>query len=564
MILKIKDGRDSLWQWDVGRKIVVNEHCDIVHFSNLRYGKALPVAVQDGEAFIPDELLQISGVLYCYVFVGTVDDGYTMREEHFEIEKKPKPNDYLFTPTEYVSLTALDKRVTILEEKEETSGFSPTIEVFPLANGHRVQVTDVNGVQSFDVLNGKNGKDGYTPVKGIDYFTAEDKEEIVNELANKAPVQSVNGKNGVVELSAEDVGALPDDTQIPEVPENISAFRNDVGYLTKHQSLEEYAKTEDVNKALDEKQDVLEQFVESVNGYSGKVSLSASDVKALPDSTVIPTVPTNVSAFTNDADYTTRSYVSEVLGGKCAAYTFGTTDDLDAFLANTENVSKLNTGDLLYIRDVGVPDYWWDGETQSKQILETTKVDLTDYAKVADIPTKTSQLTNDSGFATEASVDTKLGAKQDKLTSYVASVNGKSGNVTLNASDVGALPATTVIPPSYEPFYIDCIINQNGGVFSAIATSDTPTQAEVDAAFAQKRPIYLRWEAAGFYVALIARTPDGSGGFAYSFVLIVGDTTSTMQFFKGSFNNTSFVAQEKIAIVSSESEVQEGKITVVV
>ena len=66
-------------------------------------------------------------------------------------------------------------------------------------------------------------------------------------------VTSVNGKKGAVTLSAEDVGALPDDIKIPEIPENISAFKNDIGYLTKHQSLEEYAKKEDVNKALDEK-----------------------------------------------------------------------------------------------------------------------------------------------------------------------------------------------------------------------------------------------------------------------------------------------------------------------
>lgn len=47
------------------------------------------------------------------------------------------------------------------------------------------------------------------------------------------------------------------------------------------------------------------------------------------------------------------------------------------------------------------------------------------------IPNKTSQLTNDSGFLTSAPV---------------SSVNGKSGAVNLSASDVGALPSSTVIP----------------------------------------------------------------------------------------------------------------------
>ena len=47
------------------------------------------------------------------------------------------------------------------------------------------------------------------------------------------------------------------------------------------------------------------------------------------------------------------------------------------------------------------------------------------------IPSKTSQLQNDSGFITNAPV---------------ASVNGKTGAVSLTASDVGALPSSTVIP----------------------------------------------------------------------------------------------------------------------
>ena len=64
-----------------------------------------------------------------------------------------------------------------------------------------------------------------------------------------APVMTVNGKTGEVELSASDVGALPDDTVIPVPP------------------------------------------VDSVNGQTGTVVLTASDVGALPDSTVIPTVP---------------------------------------------------------------------------------------------------------------------------------------------------------------------------------------------------------------------------------------------------------------------------------
>lgn len=36
--------------------------------------------------------------------------------------------------------------------------------------------------------------------------------------------------------------------------------------------------------------------VSSVNGHTGEVTLSATDVRALPDTTIIPTIPGNASA----------------------------------------------------------------------------------------------------------------------------------------------------------------------------------------------------------------------------------------------------------------------------
>ena len=57
----------------------------------------------------------------------------------------------------------------------------------------------------------------------------------------------------------------------------------------------------------------------------------------------------------------------------------------------------------------------------------------TSLGKADTIPTKVSELTNDSGYITAAQAP-------------VQSVNNKTGPVSLTASDVGALPADTVIP----------------------------------------------------------------------------------------------------------------------
>lgn len=95
------------------------------------------------------------------------------------------------------------------------------------------------------------------------------------------------------------------------------------------------------------------------------------------------------------------------------------------------------------------------------------------------IPTKTSELTNDSGFVTQAtaaaaapvqSVNGKTGAVVLKTSDLqndsgyitsapVSSVNGKTGSVVLDAEDVGALPDDTFIPSKTSE-----LINDSGFV----------------------------------------------------------------------------------------------------
>lgn len=71
------------------------------------------------------------------------------------------------------------------------------------------------------------------------------------------------------------------------------------------------------------------------------------------------------------------SDMTEIAQGKCKSYVFDTVDELDTWLGVADNTANLKTGDVFLIRAVDVPDYWWDENTSTKQILETTKVNLT-------------------------------------------------------------------------------------------------------------------------------------------------------------------------------------------
>ncbi len=65
--------------------------------------------------------------------------------------------------------------------------------------------------------------------------------------------------------------------------------------------------------------------------------------------------------------------------GRATGYVFDTEYDMMAWLMDESNLPQLNLGDNFYIREVSVPDYWWDGAWISP--LETQKVDLSEYMK---------------------------------------------------------------------------------------------------------------------------------------------------------------------------------------
>lgn len=133
-MLTLNDGRNNLYQWDTGRTATVNVDCDQVHFANLEYGKAYTVDVVDNQVPIPNELLTSGANLYCWAFVGTSDEGYTSVSKAFEVTKKPKPSDYVFTPTDQKTLTEALDRIEKLEDSQDPDAIKNALEDYLEAN----------------------------------------------------------------------------------------------------------------------------------------------------------------------------------------------------------------------------------------------------------------------------------------------------------------------------------------------------------------------------------------------------------------------------------------------
>ena len=148
---------------------------------------------------------------------------------------------------------------------------------------------------------------------------------------------------------------------IPTVPTKVSAFENDKGYLTEHQSLDLYAKKSEIPTIPTKVSD----FENDVGYLTSHQSLAEYAKK-----TDIPTVPTKVSAFENDAGYLTEH------------------QDLTSYAKKTD-IPTVPTKVSAFENDAG---------------YLTEHQDLTSYAKKTDIPTvptKLSQLTDDVGYLTE-------------------------------------------------------------------------------------------------------------------------------------------------------------------
>ena len=142
-------------------------------------------------------------------------------------------------------------------------------------------------------------------------------------------------RTGNINLTPADIGALPDTTEIPVVPTNISAFENDAGYLTQHQSLTNYPKkTELATVATSGSYNDLKNkpTIPSVgNGtltiQKNGTSAGTFTANATTNKTINITVPTKVSELTDD-----------VVKGKYLSLTGGT-------MTGKLTVPQVETGD---------------------------------------------------------------------------------------------------------------------------------------------------------------------------------------------------------------------------
>ena len=180
----------------------------------------------------------------------------------------------------------------------------------------------------------------------------------------------------------------------------------------------------------------------SINGKQGIVELNASDVDALPSSTVIPT---KTSQLTNNSGFITSS---DSITGNAATATRSEQDadgnvitDTYAKLSHTHTKSQITDFPTSLPANGGTADKA-TSDGKGNNIVDT-------YATKTSIPKKTSELTNDSNFisavSAKASVDANVGTPSVTVTGKGTSASPLSfafKNLKGVKGDKGATGAT--------------------------------------------------------------------------------------------------------------------------
>ena len=117
----------QLSQWDVGRSISVSEtNATHAHFANQGDSKAVIIDIIEGNAKIPDYLLQTGKTLIAYLVL----DGVTLESKSFPVRKRERPENYVYEDDQrnyiYELITNAENAVKAANTAAETANWSAT------------------------------------------------------------------------------------------------------------------------------------------------------------------------------------------------------------------------------------------------------------------------------------------------------------------------------------------------------------------------------------------------------------------------------------------------------
>lgn len=103
------------------------------------------------------------------------------------------------------TIKAWENRLEVVENSIGSSGISPTIKVTAITGGNKVEITDANGTKIFNVMHGTNGTNGKDGVNGSDGKDGTNGSDGTNGVDGVSPTLSVEAISGGHRVSITDV-----------------------------------------------------------------------------------------------------------------------------------------------------------------------------------------------------------------------------------------------------------------------------------------------------------------------------------------------------------------------
>jgi hypothetical protein len=120
-MFKIYDGRENFYQWDLNRKLIVEDSSiKEVHFCNRTGDCSLVCEVYTDNglniADVPNIILQQSYTVNVYAY----DGESTRHSASFEVKPRTKPADYIYTETEIKRYDDLEEKIAEVKDYSKT------------------------------------------------------------------------------------------------------------------------------------------------------------------------------------------------------------------------------------------------------------------------------------------------------------------------------------------------------------------------------------------------------------------------------------------------------------
>lgn len=289
--VKEKNGKQYIYQYDTGREVIITPEegytvDSIEYFNNTT--ELAPIGIireVDGVLLsdIPNSFLQSENAIRVYLVMHDEEERQTIEYKDITVIPRVKPADYVLEPDAVLTWRSLDERLKKLEAGSGGINEEQLQEAVNTALAQAKESGEFDGTNGTTPHIGENGnwfigdedtgvnaegKDGYTPVKGTDYFTEADKKEITEQAAKSVEIpQTLPNPNPLTFTGA--VGAVYDGS----TPVTVEIPSGEGGVDVDAELREYYTTAKSNIRAAIESKGVEVSDEDSLNDYAGKIAL---------------------------------------------------------------------------------------------------------------------------------------------------------------------------------------------------------------------------------------------------------------------------------------------------